>query len=189
MGEAGLAPAELASVAVTVGPGSFTGIRVGLAAAQGIALATGAQLIGITSFEAAAAASCGCASEHDQFQLIALESRREDLYIQLFDPFSDPIGEPAAVLPARLVDSVRAAIGAMPLLVSGDAAPRAGFVLSGRPHTTICHDAEPLALGALRAALRLLRRGCKGSRVLPLYLRPPGVTLASGSRSADPTQP
>ncbi|HYZ42021.1 MAG TPA: hypothetical protein VE687_15585, partial [Stellaceae bacterium] len=125
----------------------------------------------------------------DQFQLIALESRREDLYIQLFDPFSDPIGEPAAVLPARLVDSVRAAIGAMPLLVSGDAAPRAGFVLSGRPHTTICHDAEPLALGALRAALRLLRRGCKGSRVLPLYLRPPGVTLASGSRSADPTQP
>ncbi|HYZ41325.1 MAG TPA: tRNA (adenosine(37)-N6)-threonylcarbamoyltransferase complex dimerization subunit type 1 TsaB, partial [Stellaceae bacterium] len=61
MGEAGLAPAELASVAVTVGPGSFTGIRVGLAAAQGIALATGAQLIGITSFEAAAAASCGCA--------------------------------------------------------------------------------------------------------------------------------
>ena len=52
MREAGQVPAAIDLVAVTVGPGSFTGIRVGLAAARGMALATGAQLIGVTSFEA-----------------------------------------------------------------------------------------------------------------------------------------
>ena len=47
MRKAGLPPAALDLVAATVGPGSFTGIRVGLAAARGIALATDAQLVGV----------------------------------------------------------------------------------------------------------------------------------------------
>src|SRR6266851_9911888 len=47
MRKAGLPPAALDLVAATVGPGSFTGIRVGLAAARAIALATGARLIGV----------------------------------------------------------------------------------------------------------------------------------------------
>src|SRR5207302_2188062 len=54
MREAGQEPAALDVVVVTVGPGSFTGIRVGLAAARGIALATGARLLGVTSFDAVA---------------------------------------------------------------------------------------------------------------------------------------
>src|SRR5437588_1487547 len=54
MRKAGQMPAALDLVVATVGPGSFTGIRVGLAAAHGIALATGARLIGVTSFDAVA---------------------------------------------------------------------------------------------------------------------------------------
>src|SRR5262245_49458565 len=52
----GLPRAALGGIAVAVGPGGFTGIRVGLGAAQGIALALKARLIGVTSFAAVAAA-------------------------------------------------------------------------------------------------------------------------------------
>ena len=54
---AGVEPGELTLVAAATGPGGFTGIRAGLAAAHGIALAAGARLVGVTSFAAVAAAS------------------------------------------------------------------------------------------------------------------------------------
>ena len=54
MAEAGLAFADLDLLAVTVGPGTFTGIRIGLAAARGLALATGLPLAGIATTEAVA---------------------------------------------------------------------------------------------------------------------------------------
>src|SRR6266436_821554 len=119
MRKAGLPPAALDLVAATVGPGSFTGIRVGLAAARGIALATGAQLVGVSSFEAVAASlaqglaqglvqpDCGDV----QFLLIALESRREDLYVQLFARPWNPVGPPASMMPAALGEAVNAAVG------------------------------------------------------------------------------
>ena len=61
-----------------------TGIRVGLAAARGIALATGARLMGVTGFQAVASGLAGH-SPPAKFILVALESRRDDLYLQLFD--------------------------------------------------------------------------------------------------------
>ena len=99
MAEAGLAPSQLDAVAVAVGPGGFTGIRVGLAAAHGIALAGGSQLLGISSFAAVAAAVTGCGVAGCEPLLVALDSRRADLYVQLFagDAIS-PLGAPQAVL-------------------------------------------------------------------------------------------
>src|SRR5674476_345858 len=57
MGQAGQSFAALAAVAVTVGPGAFTGLRIGLATARAIALATDRPAIGVTTFEAIAAAA------------------------------------------------------------------------------------------------------------------------------------
>ena len=57
MQEAGFGFTDLDRIVVTTGPGSFTGIRVGIAAARGIAFAGGLPLIGISSFEAVAEAS------------------------------------------------------------------------------------------------------------------------------------
>src|SRR5438128_6462839 len=82
MRKAGLPPAAIDLIAATVGPGSFTGIRVGLAAARGIALAANAPLIGVSSFEAVAAMSGEPSRIHSCFLLVALESRREDLFVQ-----------------------------------------------------------------------------------------------------------
>ena len=54
--EAGMAGlADLQGIAVTRGPGTFTGLRIGLAAARGLGLATGLPVVGVTSFEAVAA--------------------------------------------------------------------------------------------------------------------------------------
>src|SRR5207302_2940798 len=78
MREAGQMAASLELVVVSIGPGSFTGIRTGLAAARGIALATGARLLGVTSLEAVAVEAVRRDRLESRFLLVALESRRED---------------------------------------------------------------------------------------------------------------
>lgn len=178
---AGLTPAALDLLAVTVGPGSFTGIRIGLAATKGIALATGARLIGVTSFDAVAATRTapGC------FLLVALESRREDLFVQLFGPQGNPVGKPAAVIPARLDGFVNAAIGGAPLHIAGDAAQRAAVLVSQRPDTIVLSESPPDAIGALRAALRKRHVSGRNIAAQPLYLGLPGVTLRAEHLNPD----
>jgi tRNA threonylcarbamoyladenosine biosynthesis protein TsaB len=175
---AGLAAPTLDLITVTTGPGSFTGIRVGLAAAKGVALALGVPLFGVTSFEASVAA---CEADPiEGFLLVALDSRRADLYIQLFDPARHALGPPAAVLPEALTEIVTAAAGSRPLAVTGDAAARAAAALDGWDRASLVTDGEPPAVGAVRVALGLWRRGERGGPARPLYLRPPDVTLAPG---------
>ena len=178
MREAGQVAASLDLVVATIGPGSFTGIRAGLAAARGIALATGARLLGVTSFDAVAVEATQSNCLETRFLLVALESRREDLYVQFFDPHGYALREPAAIMPFMFREAVAATIGANPLLVAGDAAQRAAAALAQRPATTVLEGSAPGAVGALRAGLRLLRLGSAADPPRPLYLRVPDVTLA-----------
>lgn len=176
----GLSAARIDIVAAATGPGGFTGIRVGLAAAHGIALATGARLLGITSF-AAVASRTEAAGSACQALLVALDSRREDLYVQVFGPTgSEPLAAPQAVLPERLADYLAALPGlphAAALLLAGDAAAAAAAALQPARKTVIAGDAAPDALGVAAAALRLLRAGTVAGPARPFYLRPPDVTL------------
>lgn len=178
----GLSAARIDIVAAATGPGGFTGIRVGLAAAHGIALATGARLLGITSF-AAVASRTEAARSACQALLVALDSRREDLYVQVFGPTgSEPLAAPQAVLPERLADYLAALPGlphAAALLLAGDAAAAAAAAAALQPGVkiVIAGDAAPDALGVAAAALRLLRAGIAAGPARPLYLRPPDVTL------------
>jgi tRNA threonylcarbamoyladenosine biosynthesis protein TsaB len=184
MREARLAASDLDFVAVTTGPGSFTGIRIGLAAARGIALALDVPLIGVTGFEAAAAAVCD-PDPGDQFLLVALESRRADLYVQLFNPARHALGAPAAVMPEALPGIVTGAAGGNPLAITGDAAVRAAAALAAGGCVSVVEDGEPAAIGTLRAALRRWRRGERDNPARPLYLRSPDVTLSAGSHRAE----
>lgn len=176
MRRAGLAAADLDLIAATVGPGSFTGLRAGLAAARGIALALDRPLLGVTGF-AAVAANLAIAAGSEAALLVALESRRADLYVQVFDARRRPCGAPAAVMPEQLAGAVAAAVGAAPLRVAGDAAGRAAAALAARPSVRLVPDSAPDAQGVWRAALARWRAGERVAEARPLYLRPPGVTF------------
>jgi tRNA threonylcarbamoyladenosine biosynthesis protein TsaB len=182
---AGVSPGDLDIVATTVGPGSFTGIRVGLAAAHGVALAAKARLVGVTRFEAVAAASGELDEGYRGFLLVAVESRREDLYVQLFDYRRNPVAKPEAIMPAALREMVSVAIGEAPLLVAGDAAERAALSLAQRRKTGLLRATAPVVTGILRKALHQQRSGGGGNAVTPLYLRAPDVTPPLGRRTLD----
>ncbi len=176
---AGLTPSEIEIVAAAIGPGGFTGIRVGLAAAHGIALAAGARLVGVSSFIAVAVRVAALDEvARDRPLLVALDSRRDDLYVQIFAPgTAKPLGPPQAVLPDALGAYAASLAGDAPLLIAGDAAAAAAAALDSRTGRAIAGDSAPDALGVAAAALDCLQDGAAPGAVRPLYLRPPEVTL------------
>ena len=166
---ASLTPAEIGIVAVSVGPGGFTGIRAGLAAARGLALATRAQLVGVSSFMTVAA----LVAASDDAILVALDSRRTDFYMQIFTGGGEPLVPPAAILSDEVSNYVAAAIGDAKLRIAGDAADRAATACIGRNNVTIVAESASDALGVLVAA----RRQTFDAPAHPLYLRPPDVSF------------
>ncbi|MGE3784351.1 MAG: tRNA (adenosine(37)-N6)-threonylcarbamoyltransferase complex dimerization subunit type 1 TsaB [Alphaproteobacteria bacterium] len=198
---AGIEPGELASVAAAIGPGGFTGIRAGLAAAHGIALATAGRLVGVTSFAAVAAAArirgsgrrSGQTATTDNAPrlLIALDSRRADFYIQLFaDDHATPLAEPASIPPSGLQSYISALIGgSASLVIAGDMAESAADALGTERPVDLVPGSAPDALGVAAAALFGLRSGAApgvtaNGPVRPFYLRAPDVTPPPAKISA-----
>lgn len=168
MAEAGESFSRLDLLAVTVGPGAFTGIRIGLAAARGLALATGLPLAGITTLEAVAA-GIPAAERNGRRLVVALESKRDEVWVQAFAEDLSPLCAPQALLPE---DIARRFPG--PLLVAGDAAPR---VLGD---DIALSQAASLPDAAIVAALAATRWSAGNALPPePLYLRPADVTLAA----------
>lgn len=156
-------------IAVTVGPGAFTGLRIGLAAAQGLALATGAALVGVTTLEAVAAGLAP--ARRARHIAVALDTKRQDIYWQVFDVRLVPVTQPAAAA-ADAIARALAGYGGVTLL--GDAAVRIDVAALDvvRADGPGLPDAADVAALAARGA---------GGPPTPLYLRPPDVTIASGS--------
>jgi tRNA threonylcarbamoyladenosine biosynthesis protein TsaB len=180
MAEAGLAFSGLDLIAVTTGPGSFTGIRVGLAAARGLALASALPLLGLTAFEAIAAA-VSPAERRGGVLIVAIDSRRDDLFIQSFAADGAALSAPAAVGPAALAEAVPAG----DLVLAGDGAARARDALAalGRSALLARADGPPDAADIAGLALARWHPGTRPALPLPLYLRPPDVTMPSPRRA------
>ncbi|MET3613436.1 N6-L-threonylcarbamoyladenine synthase [Rhizobium aquaticum] len=96
MHAASLVPAGLGLIGVTVGPGSFTGIRVGVAAARGLALALGIPAIGVTTLEVLAETA---RRKGETGAIIAtIDAKRGEVYVQSFDKEGKATDEPCALL-------------------------------------------------------------------------------------------
>ena len=172
---AGTALADVDAFAVTVGPGSFTGIRIGLAAARGLALALGRPLIGLTTLEVLAAGVP--ADERAGPILAALDAGRGRLYAQLFDRALHPLGEPAAVAAGALPDHLGTATADGPLGVVGTGREAALAALPGATEvypTTGSPTPDARVLVRLAAARADGGTG-GGAAVRPLYLRDAGA--------------
>jgi tRNA threonylcarbamoyladenosine biosynthesis protein TsaB len=165
LGGAGTSFAALSKIAVGVGPGSFTGIRIALAAARGLGLAAGLPVLGVDSFSAVAAVVPEEA-RRGRSLLVAIDSKREALFGQYFDAELRPSGA-ALVLPPEALLAQRPP-GA--LLIAGDAAGLIPAAADTR-HAHGEHFVDAAAIARLAAADQV---------TLPpraLYLRAPDVTM------------
>lgn len=122
METAGARYGDLDLVAVTVGPGSFTGVRIGLAAARGIALAAGIPAAGFTSFAVIAAAVPDDLLAGRRLG-VAIDDRRGGVYWQELDADRRPATAPRAVSRGALPTLLAGRPAADGLLVVGDGAP------------------------------------------------------------------
>ncbi|MBB3592761.1 N6-L-threonylcarbamoyladenine synthase [Rhizobium sp. BK529] len=93
--QAGVALSDIDRLAVTIGPGSFTGIRVGVAAARGFALSLNIPAVGITTLEVMAAAQR--AKLPGRAVLAAMDAKRDEIYLQSFAADGAPLDEARAV--------------------------------------------------------------------------------------------
>ena len=116
--------AELDRIAVTTGPGSFTGLRVGIAAARGLALAASKPTVGLSTLAAYAAPQI--ASDDTIPVVVSIDARHDQVYLQIFGPGGRTL-VPPRVTP--IADAVRAAATG-PVRLVGSAA---GLLAAGWP--------------------------------------------------------
>ncbi|GAB2178009.1 tRNA (adenosine(37)-N6)-threonylcarbamoyltransferase complex dimerization subunit type 1 TsaB [Dongia sp. agr-C8] len=167
MAKAGCGYADLDRIAVAVGPGSFTGIRVGLAAALGLSLASGVPAIGISSFLTVAH---GAARERQDRRLFALlDSRREEPFLAELDAEFN-FAQPPAVVTAEALDEILAP--ARPLILAGDAPLMGRYATQGGIRLM---QTAPSALDVAMLAADLQRRFDLPPK--PVYVRPPDATM------------
>jgi tRNA threonylcarbamoyladenosine biosynthesis protein TsaB len=169
MKEAGVDFAKLDLIAATLGPGSFTGVRIAIAAARGLALVTGAKLWGTDSLTvmARSALASGAIANRKPFA-VAVDARGESLYFGLYD------GDGARLEGPLLIGAEAAALmlpDDLAILV-GNGAEHLAVAASrrGRRVDAALSDLQPSAAALAELALE------SNETLLtlrPLYLRPP----------------
>ena len=173
--EAGLTFAALGRIAVTTGPGTFTGQRIGLAFARGLALALKIPCAGVTTLEVIAAAA---RAEHPERPvLVASDAKRGEAYVQGFRADGVAVSEPALLTYEAASEAARA-LGADAVLAGTASA------LLNLPALTLATADQPDAAFVARLGLA---RPAPDHPPHPLYLRAPDAKVA-GPLKAPPVQ-
>lgn len=175
MDRAAIEFSELDRIAVTTGPGSFTGLRVGISAARGIALAAGKPAIGLTTLAAFAAPHI---AEDDTLPVVAaIDARHDHVYLQVFGPGGRTLVAPKV---SSLREAVRAALSG-PARIVGSAATliAAAWPKTEPPPATIDQRGAPDISWIARLAAAAA--DSPGSPK-PLYLRAPDARPQDAAR-------
>jgi tRNA threonylcarbamoyladenosine biosynthesis protein TsaB len=176
--EAGLAINEVAAIAFGLGPGSFTGLRIGMATAKGLCHGAGKPLIGIPSLDA-----IGCAVEADDLICVVLDARKQEVYSCFYRRGEDGVvarcSKPAVGRPAALADAI-----AEPVVMAGDGvavyAPIWRELLGGRMREATARYRYPSAemIGLLAAASFSVGAFVDVDLAEPLYVRASDAELS-----------
>lgn len=177
MAEAGCGFDALSAIAVTIGPGSFTGVRAGLAAARGFALAAKMPMIGVGSLEVMALKAIRERSGTEakgEFAIVH-DARRDEAYVQYFAADARPIFDPQ-ILPldriaSELPNAIEAAYGSGAALLAEHLSATGRTILAALPD--LLPDAATLAAIAAN-------RPPSAQPPRPLYLRPPDAKPQTG---------
>lgn len=180
--EAGLTLGDLDRIAVGVGPGTFTGLRIGVATAHGLAQAHGVPLVGVSTLRALAA---GAGIEAPAVVAV-LDARRGEAFAAAWGPApaAEPLLAPAALAPAALAEAVRRLPSGAVAVGDGairfrDALEAAGALVPEDGSAAHRVDA------AVHARLAAGMEPEAPETVLPAYLRLPDAELALRERRAD----
>lgn len=164
LGEAGVAPALIERVGVTIGPGSFAGTRVAVAFARGLALAVSAKAVGVSNLAAIAATAGG-----DAPLGVLHDAKRGEVILQAFG--GRDAGAPQRCTPDEAANTL-AGLGP-DCRVAGSAAGFAAF--AGFAQTGIEQFSLPVLLDLVTAA------DPATARPSPFYARPPDAKLPAAS--------
>jgi tRNA threonylcarbamoyladenosine biosynthesis protein TsaB len=164
---------DVEGLAVSIGPGSFTGLRIGLAFAKGVALAGRVPVVGVPTLEALA---CVADAAWGETICAALDARKQEIYAALFRATPDGprrLTDDLALSPAALAARLEA-----PCVCVGDAVEVYGAVLGARavlrPFATHHPRGGVVArLGAVRLAAG---EASNPGTLEPVYVRPPDAT-------------
>jgi tRNA threonylcarbamoyl adenosine modification protein YeaZ len=179
--EVGWAPRGVGRWAVGVGPGSFTGVRVAMALVKGIVLATGAELVGVTSLDALAE---GMQPESPTVALV--RAGKGEVYVQVCAAGAFLL--PPTHLPvARVVDALSDAVQTRPIVVVGEASREVDWSPLGGRVTLLVEPPRdvPRASAIGRAARHLEPQDA--AAIQPLYVMPPRITRP-GEPALNPAQ-
>lgn len=166
MVSAGLPLQAVERVAVVVGPGSFTGIRVGVAAARGFALALGVEVVGVSTLAVIATETLeGREAGDDRPVIAAIDAKRDELYLQVFSASGAPLSQAMAVS----VEEGRIISAGYPASTLAGSGSRLLAWREEQPST----DRFPIGLVASLGAIST-------EKPKPLYLRGPDVRPQEG---------
>jgi tRNA threonylcarbamoyl adenosine modification protein YeaZ len=168
---AGIAFPDLGAVAVSVGPGSFTGVRVGVSAARGFALALKIPAIGVTTLEALAAEA---RDKHGTRNVLsALDGGRGEIQAAVYDGLGGTLYAPAVIALSRAAEL---ATEFSPVLAGTAATLIADAVPSRAFDTGSLGATADIAVYARVAA----QKGAGGVKPAPVYLREPDAKPQAG---------
>ena len=168
---------RLDAVAASVGPGAFTGIRIGLAAARGIGLAAAIPVVGVTTFDAVAEAVPNH-ERHGRVLAVLLDTKRGDVFVQRFSASGGLIDPPSIQTPELFVGGLTAE----PILLAGDGVALVRPYLAARdPDVRFSATLGPVDAANVAAVAARSIAADSARPATPFYLRAPAVRSRSAA--------